>query len=78
MPPAPAVTTARRSSWMPHCSAHGLRKAGAAIAAEDGATEKQIQAIFGWERLQQVERYTREARAKKLAGDSMHLVVAQD
>jgi hypothetical protein len=63
---------------MPHCSAHGLRKAGAAIAAENGATGKQIQAIFGWETLQQVERYTRKARAKKLAGDSMHLAVAQD
>jgi integrase len=63
---------------LPHCSAHGLRKAGATIAAENGATEKQIQAIFGWETLQQVERYTRKARAKKLAGDSMHLLVAQD
>jgi hypothetical protein len=44
----------------------------------DRSLEKQIQAIFGWETLQQVERYTRKARAKKLAGDSMHLLVAQD
>jgi integrase len=63
---------------LPHCSAHGLRKAGATIAAENGATEKQIQAIFGWETLEQVELYTRKARAKKLAGDSMHLLVAKD
>jgi integrase len=30
-----------------HCSAHGLRKAGAAIAAEHGATETQLMSIFG-------------------------------
>ena len=30
-----------------NCSAHGLRKAGAAIAAENGATERQLMAIFG-------------------------------
>lgn len=28
--------------------AHGLRKAGAATAAENGATTKQLMAIFGW------------------------------
>lgn len=31
-----------------HCSAHGLRKTGAALAAENGATERQLMAIFGW------------------------------
>ncbi|MBS7702665.1 tyrosine-type recombinase/integrase [Chelatococcus asaccharovorans] len=33
---------------LPQCSAHGLRKAGATIAAENGATERQLMAIFGW------------------------------
>jgi integrase len=66
------------AAGLPHCSAHGVRKAGACIAAENGATEKQIMAIFGWETLQQVERYTRKARTKKLATDSMHLLVMKD
>jgi integrase len=30
---------------LPHCSPHGLRKAGATIAAENGATEAQLSAI---------------------------------
>ena len=31
-----------------HCTAHGLRKAGATIAANNGATSRQLMAIFGW------------------------------
>jgi integrase len=33
---------------LPHCAAHGLRKAGAATAAENGATSQQLMAILGW------------------------------
>ena len=33
---------------LPHWNAHGLRKAGAAIAAENGATAHQLMSIFGW------------------------------
>ena len=32
-----------------HCRAHGLRKAGATICAENDTTENQLKAIFGWE-----------------------------
>jgi integrase len=63
---------------LPHCSAHGLRKAGATIAAENGATAHQLMSIFGWETLKQVEKYTRKARAKRLAREAMHLIVARD
>ncbi|MBB4275080.1 integrase [Rhizobium mongolense] len=31
-----------------HCSTHSLRKAGATIAAENGATDDELMAIFGW------------------------------
>lgn len=58
-----------------HCTAHGLRKAGATIAAENGATEAQLMAIFGWSTLKEASRYTRAARRKRLAGDAMHLLV---
>jgi integrase len=58
-----------------HCSAHGLRKAGAAIAAENGATETQLMAVFGWKTMKEAERYTRAARQKVLAGTAMRLLV---
>lgn len=54
------------------CSAHGLRKAGATIAAENGATEHQLMAIFGWTTPKQAAGYTRKANRKKLAGAAMH------
>lgn len=54
-----------------HCSAHGLRKAGAALAAENGATERQLMAIFGWSTMKEASRYTRAARQKVLAGSGM-------
>jgi len=57
---------------LPHCTAHGLRKAGATIAAERGATEKQLMAIFGWSTLEQVQLYTKRASQAKLAADAMH------
>lgn len=58
-----------------HCSAHGLRKAGATIAAENGATEHQLMAIYGWDSPKQAALYTREANRRRLAGEAMHLVV---
>jgi integrase len=59
---------------LPHCSAHGLRKAGATIAAENGATEHQLMAIYGWDSPKQAALYTRAANRRKLAGDAMHLL----
>ena len=57
-----------------HCTAHGLRKAGAVIAAENGATAHQLKAIFGWSTLKQAELYTRAAEQKRLAEDAMDLL----
>jgi integrase len=59
---------------LPHCSAHGLRKAGATIAADNGATEHQLMAIYGWASPKQAALYTRRANRRKLAGDAMHLI----
>lgn len=33
---------------LPHCTAHGLRKAGATIAGEAGASELMLDAMYGW------------------------------
>lgn len=49
------------------CRAHGLRKAGATIAADQGATAHELMAMYGWARLGMAELYTREADKKKLA-----------
>jgi integrase len=54
---------------------HGLRKAGAATAAENGATTKQLMAIFGWLSVEEAERYTQAAERKRMAGDAMGLLV---
>jgi len=58
-----------------HCSAHGLRKAGATLAAERGASEAQLNAIFGWaENSNESRRYTRAARQKVLAASAVDLL----
>ena len=57
-----------------HCSFHGLRKAGATFAAEQGATDRQLMAIFGWEDAKQATVYTKAADRVRLAADAMPLV----
>lgn len=52
---------------LPHCSAHGLRKATAARLAERGCTPHEIMAVTGHQTLEEVERYTREAQRAGLA-----------
>ena len=60
---------------LPQCSAHGLRKAAATVAAENGATAHELMSIFGWLSLEEAQRYTRTADRKKLAQRGMgHLV----
>jgi integrase/recombinase XerD len=56
---------------LPHCSAHGLRKATTARLAECGATPHEIMAITGHRSLEEVERYTRAARQAGLADSAM-------
>ena len=59
----------------PHCSAHGLRKAAASTAAENGATAYELMSIFGWLSLKEAERYTRAAERKRLAARGMGTLV---
>jgi integrase len=59
---------------LPHCSAHGLRKAGATFAAENGASDKQLMAMFGWKSPKQASKYTEAAEKTRLAdGGFKHL-----
>lgn len=79
-PFTPAGFGMRFGSWceeagLEHCSAHGVRKAAATIAAENGATPHQLMAIFGWSTLDQAELYTKAADQKRISKLSMDLIV---
>ena len=59
---------------LPQCTAHGLKKAAATIAAENGATDRQLMAMFDWDSPRMAEVYTRAAEQKRLAGGAMALI----
>ncbi|MCA0032696.1 tyrosine-type recombinase/integrase [Mesorhizobium sp. B263B2A] len=48
-------------------SAHGVRKIGATRAAEAGATDKELDALFGWEGGMMSKLYTQKAERKRLS-----------
>ena len=50
-------------------SAHGVRKIAATRAANNGATEAQLMAIFGWTDPKMAAHYTRTANRKRLAAE---------
>ena len=58
-------------------AAHGLRKAGAARAAERGASERQLMAIFGWSTGKMAQHYTRTADRSRLARDAAELLLRE-
>jgi len=62
---------------LPQCSMHGLRKAGATIAADNGATDSQLMAIFGWTTKKQTTLYTKKADRKRLAGEAIRKLVPE-
>jgi hypothetical protein len=49
-------------------SAHGVRKLGATVAAENGATEAELESMFGWKRGSGIAKvYTEDANRVRLA-----------
>jgi integrase len=56
---------------LPHCSAHGLRKAAARRLAEAGCTAHEIGAVTGHASLAELVRYTRAADQRHLAEAAM-------
>ncbi len=58
-----------------HCTSHGLRKAAACMAAENGATEAEMMAIFGWRDTRMAALYIQKANKKRLAHNSMHKLI---
>jgi hypothetical protein len=55
---------------VPRTAAQG----GHNIAANNGATARQLMAIFGWDTIKQAKRSTRKADQKQLAEAAMHLL----
>jgi integrase len=74
------MTTASFGNWFKDACvaagvpgrAHGLRKAGATRAAEDGATTHELNALFGWEGAQMAAHYTKAANRARLAKGAVH------
>lgn len=52
------------------CSSHGLRKAGATIAADGGASPFELMAMYGWSKIAMAEVYTKEANKRRLASSA--------
>jgi integrase len=55
----------------PKQAAHGLRKVAATRAAENGATEFELMAIFGWNDPKMAALYVKAANRKRLAAQAM-------
>lgn len=62
---------------LPHCSAHGLRKAALTRLAEAGCTPFEIMAVSGHKTLSMVQHYCQAADRKKLAGKAMRTLQGQ-
>jgi integrase len=56
------------------CTAHGLRKVGATICADAGASDRQLMALFDWTSERQATIYTASADKKKLAGEAARMI----
>lgn len=63
---------------LPHCSAHGLRKAATRRSAESGATNQELKALGGWTSDRQVAVYTEAANRKALAERAINPVIQLD
>lgn len=65
---------AARAAGVPG-SAHGLRKAGATRAAENGASERQLMALFGWSTAKMAVHYTQAADQRRLSKEAAPLLL---
>jgi integrase len=61
------------AAGLPHCSAHGLRKAAATRLANAGCSTNQIMAITGHKALSQVAPYVRAADQQRLARQALSI-----
>jgi integrase len=63
-----------RAAGLRNRSPHGLRKIAATRAANNGATEQQLMALFGWKDGKMAALYTRAADRRRLSQGAMHML----
>lgn len=63
---------------LPHCTAHGLRKAGARLAAQLGGSNQGLKAVGGWSGDAEVATYTAAVDQAALAEATLNRVIAAD
>lgn len=59
---------------LPECTAHGLKKIGACLCADAGATDRQLMALFDWSSEKQANTYTAAARKRLMAEQAANLL----
>jgi len=59
-------------------SAHGIRKAAATRAAENGATVAELEAMFGWKGGRMASLYTESANRKRLALEAAEKLLGEN
>ena len=59
-----------------HCTAHGVRRGVAKMAAERGASGHMLMSMGGWTNLKQVQTYTEEVDRLRLTNEGLELVRA--
>jgi len=64
-----------KEAGLDRLSAHGIRKFGATRAAEAGATDWQLRAMFGWEASKQAELYTRKANRRRMEAEAVSMLL---
>ena len=68
---APNFSAAAKAAGVFGKSAHGVRKGAATRAAENGATERELEAIFGWSGGRMATLYTKSANRTRLAAGAI-------
>lgn len=66
------------AAGLPHCTAHGLRKAGARRLAEHGATEREVMAFLAHRSAREASRYVAAANRVRLTTTALAKLGAQD
>lgn len=66
-----------REAGLKQAGCHSFRKAGATIATENGATDAQMEAMFGWSGPKMPALYRKKANRKRLADSGARLITVQ-
>lgn len=63
------------AAGLPHCTAHGLRKAATRRAAEAGVPQQGMKALGQWSQDREVATYAKSADDRRMAADALNKIV---